>query len=48
MVDMNAILKTATREIVLGFWKTHILHHADEGPVVGHWMLQELRGMDTT
>lgn len=40
---MNAILKDATREILLGFWKAHILHHADEEPVVGHWMLQELR-----
>lgn len=40
---MKPILKTAVREILLGFWKAHILHHADEGPVVGHWMLQELR-----
>jgi len=40
---MKTNLKTATREILLGFWKAHILHHADEGPVVGHWMLQELR-----
>jgi PadR family transcriptional regulator, regulatory protein PadR len=35
--------KAASREILLGLWKCHILHHADEGPVVGHWMLQELR-----
>ena len=40
---MKATLKAITREILLGFWKAHILHHADEGPVVGHWMLQELR-----
>lgn len=40
---MSALVKTAMREILLGFWKAHILHHADEGPVVGHWMLQELR-----
>lgn len=40
---MKTDLKIATREILLGFWKAHILHHADEGAVVGHWMLQELR-----
>ena len=31
------------REILLAFWKAHILHHADEGPVHGQWMLNELR-----
>lgn len=40
---MKGDLRAANREILLGFWKAHILHHADEGPVVGHWMLQELR-----
>jgi DNA-binding PadR family transcriptional regulator len=36
-------MRTLTREIFLGLWKIHILHHAAEGPVVGQWMLQELR-----
>jgi PadR family transcriptional regulator PadR len=36
-------LKQVTREILLGFWKVHILHHADEAPVIGQWMLAELR-----
>lgn len=36
--------KVLQREILLGFWKVHILHHATEGAVVGQWMLQELRG----
>lgn len=36
--DEAAIL----REVLLGFWKVHILHHAAEGPVVGHWMMREL------
>jgi PadR family transcriptional regulator PadR len=36
-------LKLITREILLGFWKVHILHHAAEEPVVGQWMLAELR-----
>lgn len=35
--------KVITREILLGFWKVHILHHAAEQPVVGQWMLAELR-----
>lgn len=35
--------KLLTREILLGFWKVHILHHAAEHPVVGQWMLVELR-----
>jgi PadR family transcriptional regulator, regulatory protein PadR len=40
MKDQSKILM---REILLGFWKVHILHHAAHGPVVGQWMLQELR-----
>ena len=35
--------KLIAREILLGFWKVHILHHAAEQPVVGQWMLGELR-----
>jgi DNA-binding PadR family transcriptional regulator len=35
--------KQLNREILLGFWKVHILHHAAEGPLVGQWMLHELR-----
>jgi PadR family transcriptional regulator, regulatory protein PadR len=35
--------KLLTREILLGFWKVHILHHAAEDPVVGQWVLTELR-----
>ena len=31
------------REILISFWKVHILHHAAENPVVGQWMLEELR-----
>ena len=32
-----------TREFLLAFWKIHILHHAGEDGVYGHWMLEELR-----
>ncbi len=35
--------KRLQREFYLAFWKAHILHHAAEGPVVGQWMLNELR-----
>jgi len=36
-------MKALNREILLAFWKVHILHHAAEGPVIGQWMLKELR-----
>jgi DNA-binding PadR family transcriptional regulator len=41
----NSRMKTsgADREILLSFWKVHILHHASEGPVHGQWVLTELR-----
>jgi len=32
-----------SREIILAFWKLHILHHAQERPVYGQWLLEELR-----
>jgi len=35
--------KTVQREILLSFWKVHILYHAEEGGVVGQWMIEELR-----
>ncbi len=31
------------REILLGFWKVHILHHAGEEPIHGQWIITELR-----
>lgn len=41
-MQKNDETKVLSREILLAFWKVHILHHAAEGPVVGQWMLQEL------
>ena len=35
--------KLLTREILLGFWKVHILHHAATHPIIGQWVLTELR-----
>jgi PadR family transcriptional regulator, regulatory protein PadR len=34
------------REILLAFWKVHILHHASCRPIYGQWMLRELRRHD--
>jgi PadR family transcriptional regulator, regulatory protein PadR len=31
------------REILRPLWKVHILFHAQQGPIVGHGMLEELR-----
>lgn len=28
---------------MLSFWKVHILHHASEEPIHGHWIARELR-----
>ena len=36
-------MRELDREILLSFWKVHILHHADEGPIHGSWIAQELR-----
>ncbi len=36
-------MNITTREVLLGFWKVHILHHASEEPIHGQWVLTELR-----
>lgn len=36
-------MNVATREILLSFWKVHMLHHAGEEPIHGQWVLTELR-----
>jgi PadR family transcriptional regulator, regulatory protein PadR len=36
-------MKAANREVLLSFWKVHILHHAGAEPVHGQWILTELR-----
>lgn len=36
------MLSAADREIRLGIWKIHILHHADAREVWGTWLLEEL------
>ena len=36
-------MKAVNREILLSFWKVHILHHADSDAVHGQWILTELR-----
>jgi PadR family transcriptional regulator len=32
-----------TREVLLGFIRMHILHHAAEEPVYGLWLIEELQ-----
>ena len=42
--SQNTMPDTAVeREILRPLWKVHILFHAQAGPIVGHWMLEELR-----
>jgi PadR family transcriptional regulator PadR len=41
--NMPYSTKEVSREILLSFWKVHILHHASEEPLHGQWMLNELR-----
>jgi len=36
-------MQTVDREILLSFWKAHILHHASEQPIHGQWIILELR-----
>jgi DNA-binding PadR family transcriptional regulator len=36
------MLSAADREIRLGIWKIHILHHAASRQVWGRWLLEEL------
>jgi DNA-binding PadR family transcriptional regulator len=40
---MESSTKDVEREFLLAFWKLHILHHAGEEPVVGQWIMRELR-----
>ena len=37
-------MKAVSREILLSFWKLHILYHARTEAVNGQWRLTELRG----
>jgi PadR family transcriptional regulator PadR len=40
---MSGSAEAVQREFLLAFWKLHILHHAGEEPVVGQWVMRELR-----
>jgi DNA-binding PadR family transcriptional regulator len=41
--NRKCFVKELEREILLSFWKVHILHHAGEQPLHGQWMTLELR-----
>jgi DNA-binding HxlR family transcriptional regulator len=32
-----------SREILPAFWKVHVLQHAQEGPIYGNWIFEQLR-----
>ena len=36
-------MRGVEREILLSFWKIHILYHAGKKPVFGQWVICELR-----
>jgi len=36
-------MKDVEREILLAFWKVHILCHAEKEPIIGQWVIRELR-----
>jgi DNA-binding PadR family transcriptional regulator len=36
-------MQAVEREILLSFWKVHILHHAEKHSVFGQWIIRELR-----
>ncbi len=36
-------MESVERELLLAFWKVHILRHAEKGPVYGLWVIRELR-----
>lgn len=40
---MNDSSDALEREILRPLWKIHILRHAGEEPILGNWMLEELR-----
>lgn len=39
----RALHSAVEREILRPLWKIHILHHAAQQPIIGNWMLEELR-----
>src|SRR3990170_8110453 len=43
MTGSNVMANQISREIHLACWKIHILHHAEERPIYGQWLLEELR-----
>jgi len=37
--NRNPGMNEVDREILLSFWKVHILHHAGEEPIHGQWII---------
>lgn len=43
MTEHMSMTDHISREVLLAFWKVHILHHAQERRIYGQWILEELR-----
>ena len=41
---MEFLEEKILRKLFLGFIQIHILHHAQEHPIFGAWMVEELKG----
>lgn len=44
--NRNSILNSVDKplqRVLAGFIRMHVLHHAEEGGLFGHWMIEELR-----
>jgi PadR family transcriptional regulator, regulatory protein PadR len=42
-IVIGGTMQDVEREILLSFWKVHILHRAQREPVIGQWMIREWR-----
>jgi PadR family transcriptional regulator, regulatory protein PadR len=39
----ESLIDKPLQRVLAGFIRMHILHHAEEGELFGHWMIEELR-----
>ena len=38
-----SLIDKPLQRVLAGFIRMHVLHHAEEGQLCGHWMIEELR-----
>jgi len=39
----SSLIDKPLQRVLSGFIRMHVLHHAEEGDLFGHWMIEELR-----